>query len=119
MFMEQTIHVIDDDEGVRESLLSLLDCYGFKAQGHPSAEAFLAFPRQTHDCVLVDHHMPGMTGLELLERLFSEGSCCHALMMTAGGSAEIAARAKSLGAKYLTKPVEANVLIEWAEQQKR
>ncbi len=61
------IVVIDDEPAVRESVSFLLDALGFTVRTYPSALAFLADPIE-HEVLLIDHAMPGMTGVELLQK---------------------------------------------------
>src|ERR1700692_1022247 len=64
------IGVVDDDESVRESISSLLRSAGFRTLMFASAEEFLEFdPGQKADCLLLDMRMPGLSGLELQQRL--------------------------------------------------
>ena len=58
------VHVVDDDEAVRDSMRALLESYGIEVHAYASAREFLvAGPAQPRGCVLVDLHMPGMSGL--------------------------------------------------------
>ena len=80
--MIATIAIIDDDDAMRDSTRALLECNDYVVREHPSAEDFLSQPRDDVDCVLVDHHMPGMTGLDLFERLRADGDLIPALVLT-------------------------------------
>ena len=65
-----TAHVIDDDEGLRDSLMFLLRAADIAAQSHASAVAFLeALPRAHAGCIITDVRMPGLSGIDLLRRL--------------------------------------------------
>ena len=67
---EQIIYLVDDDEALRDSLVWLLESQGFKVEAFASAEAFLrAWRPEFNGCLLLDVRMPGMSGLELHERL--------------------------------------------------
>src|SRR6201999_1884823 len=61
--------VVDDDEAVRDSLTLLLECSGFAVKAFDSAAAFLAGRPAAVACLLLDMHMPDISGLELLQRL--------------------------------------------------
>ena len=80
--MTPVIDIIDDDEAVRDSTHALLESYGYEVREHPSAEAFLDHSGQEPVCLLVDHHLPGMTGVELLEHLRAKGVQTPALVVT-------------------------------------
>lgn len=117
--MTMIVHIIDDDDAVRDSMRALLESYGYDAREHASAEAFLNHSEKDIGCLLVDHHMPGMTGTELLEYLRAQGDQTPALMMTGRSDPAIAVRAARLGVKYLNKPVGEGQLVEWIEQVRR
>lgn len=111
--MEGIIHIIDDDDAVRDSTRALLESYGYEAREHASAEAFLSHSKENAACLLVDHHMPGMTGVELLEHLRAQGDRTPALVLTGRSDPAIAARAARLGVKLLQKPLGHDQLLEW------
>ena len=76
------ISIVDDDESVRQALKSLIDSVGFRAEVFDSGEEFLNSPYLSQtDCLITDVRMPGMSGLELQERLSAAGSfhsdCLH------------------------------------------
>ena len=68
------VAVIDDDEGVRNSLLFLLESCGYNAVGFASAVDFLNCDARAVQCLILDQHMPKMTGLELTAKLRAEGT---------------------------------------------
>jgi two-component system, LuxR family, response regulator FixJ len=119
MLMIATIAVIDDDDAVRDSTRALLECNDYAVREHASAEDFLGQVRDDVDCVLVDHNMPGMTGLELLERLRAEGDQIPALMMTGRADPTMEPRAKLVGAKLLHKPICEDHLVHSIETVRR
>jgi len=66
----QTVYVVDDDQGVRESLRQLLEVCGFQYRLFDSAESFLTqFRTDLSGCLILDIRLPEMDGLELLESL--------------------------------------------------
>lgn len=117
--MAPMIDIIDDDDAVRESTQALLETYGYDARQHPSAEDFLNHSGEKADCLLVDHHMPGMTGLDLLEHLHAKGDHTPALVITGRSDPTMEPRVARVGAKLLHKPVDADELIRWIEQVRK
>lgn len=106
------IHVIDDDEAVRESLDALLFAFGFDAETYSSAEDFLARASTNPGCLILDINMPGMSGLDLLEQLVEKGCQTPAIILTANPDERLRQRARELGAvAYLTKPVTEQDLL--------
>ncbi|HEY1615823.1 MAG TPA: response regulator [Rhizomicrobium sp.] len=88
------IAVVDDDRAVRESLQLLLESHGFEAQAYESGPAFLADGPQQFDCLVVDLHMPEMTGLELVETLRLRGNPLPAVIATGRMDALLAKRVR-------------------------
>ncbi|MGO8914285.1 MAG: response regulator transcription factor [Stellaceae bacterium] len=106
------IYVIDDDDAVRDSLRALLECEGFTAVDFASCAAFLRHaPLQSRDCLVLDLHMPGMGGLELLERLRRDGIITAAILMTGRPDPAIAQAAARAGAPLLEKPFRVGDLL--------
>jgi two-component system, LuxR family, response regulator FixJ len=113
------IIIVDNDCAVRDSLRMLLDCVGLEARGFPSSEAFLeASPPVEKDCLVLDVHMPGMSGIELLEELRQRGDGVPVILVTGLPSVTNAARAKAGGALAVVekpfKPSEILALIRTA-----
>lgn len=117
--MVAQIVIIDDDEAVRDSMHTLLESYGYEVRGHASAEDFLSQPRGKADCLLVDHHMPGMMGLDLLEYLHADGDRTPALMITGRSDSSMKPRAERIGVLLLQKPVAEEALVLSIEQARR
>src|SRR5262245_26137896 len=69
------LYIVDDDAGFRRALVRLLRACGYEAEAFPSAEAFLAAaePEDIPSCLVVDLRMPGLSGLDLQERLLQQG----------------------------------------------
>jgi two-component system response regulator FixJ len=107
------IHVIDDDEAMRESLAFLLETTGFRVRLFESASAFVeSLPRVGSGCILTDIRMPGIDGIELLRRMKSSGHSLPVIMMTGHGDVPLAVEAMKLGAfDFLEKPFDDEVLV--------
>ena len=102
------VHVIDDDEAVRELLSLLLETAGLSVRTYASATAFLdAVPTLSVGCVLTDVLMPGLSGLELQRRLIQLGIRLPVIVMTGHGDVPIAVEALKAGAMdFLEKPLD-------------
>jgi FixJ family two-component response regulator len=87
----QTVFVVDDDEAVRDSLRALLECEGLDVAEFASGEQFLASPPRP-GCLLVDLHMPGMSAIELIDRLARRGRWPFPAIVISGGADEWARR---------------------------
>ena len=99
------VAIVDDDHAVRESLRSLLEVVGHAVETFASAAEFLKTEAQHFACLILDHHMPHMTGLELAEVLRAEGARIPILLMTGSLSPDIVACAAELGIdRVLDKP---------------
>ncbi len=103
------IHIVDDDDGVRGALRSVLEADGHAVEDYASGEAFLAaFHPGGEGCLLVDAHLPGMSGLELLQHLRAAGGRLPAIMITGGGDVPMAVEAMKAGAvDFVEKPISA------------
>jgi two-component system response regulator FixJ len=108
-----TVHVVDDDGAVRDSLRLLLEVSGFAVATHASAAAFLAAAEGLAGCVLTDVRMPGIDGLELLRRLGDGVSRLPVIVMTGQADVPLAVRAMREGATdFLEKPFADDHLLE-------
>jgi FixJ family two-component response regulator len=107
------ICIVDDDESVREGLEGLMQSHGYAALTCESGARFLASSaRDQTDCLIVDMHMPGMTGLELCDRINESGARIPTIMITALHDDELRDRALGSGVLcYLTKPFDEGALL--------
>lgn len=110
------VAVIDDDLAVRDSLKFLLEVTNHKVVAYSSAAAFLADGPAHPACIIVDQHMPGMTGLELASQMRAERIRTPILLMTGALSCEIIARAMQVGVeKVLDKPPTEDDLLRFVD----
>ncbi|WP_209427880.1 CheR family methyltransferase [Pararhodobacter sp. SW119] len=110
---QTTVHVVDDDPMIRETMRRLFEAEGWMVVTHASAEDFLAAPRPEDDaCLLIDNLLPGMDGVALITRLRAEKSQLPAVMLTGHGDAAVAVAALKAGASDLIeKPASAAELL--------
>jgi two-component system response regulator FixJ len=109
---ESLVHVIDDDEAMRDSLSFLLDTAGFEARAYEGPAAFLKIAGDlTGGCVVTDVRMPEMSGLDLLRRLKEQGVPLPVIVITGHGDVPLAVEAMKAGAvDFLEKPLHAEPL---------
>jgi FixJ family two-component response regulator len=107
------ISIIDDDDDVREALTGLMRSRGFTVEAFPSAVDFLAWSNlRDTSCLIVDVHMPRMTGIELHRRLVESGYAIPTILITAYPDDSVRAHALADGIIcYLTKPCDEDALL--------
>jgi two-component system, LuxR family, response regulator FixJ len=109
--MKKRVHVVDDDDAVRDSMKAIIEAAGFDCETHDSATAFLAV-KTAVDCALVDIRMPGMDGLALLEKLSARGTGAPVIIMTGFADVPLAVRAMRAGAvDFVEKPCPPDQII--------
>jgi two-component system response regulator FixJ len=110
---QQRVHVVDDDEGVRQSLQRLLNVTGYDSVLYDSAASFLEIaPELRGGCVLLDLKMPRMGGFELQQRLTESGIHIPVIVMTGEGGVPAAVRAIKAGAAdFIEKPIDDERLL--------
>ena len=115
---EQIIYLVDDDEALRDSLVWLLESQGFKVEAFASAEAFLRVLRpEFNGCLLLDVRMPGMSGLELHERLRAHYCTLPVIFITGHGDVPMAVAALKKGAiDFIEKPFNDAELLRLVSQ---
>ena len=112
MANEIVVHVIDDDDAVRDSLAFLLENAGLAACTYESARAFLEQLPADSGCVITDIRMPEMSGMDLLRRLSEQGSKFQVIVITGHGDVPLAVEAMRLGAvDFIEKPFDDETLL--------
>ncbi len=106
--------LVDDDDAVRRALERLLRAAGLDVQGFASArDLLLSAPPDRPACLVLDVQMPGLSGLELQERLAAAGWSLPIVFLSGHGTVPITARAMKAGAvDFLEKPVDDGALLE-------
>jgi FixJ family two-component response regulator len=118
------VAIIDDDESVRRALRRFIDLLGLRAETFATAEAFLESPfvppcreetqaTECFRCVILDLHLPGMSGLELQKRLKAEGREVAVIFITAYPNERARRQALQAGAlAFLHKPFEEQAFVD-------
>jgi FixJ family two-component response regulator len=115
---DQIVHIVDDDEALRDSLAWMLEANGYAVATHESGEAFLA--ACTPDmigCIVLDVRMPGMSGLELFEELGRRRCGLPVVFITGHGDVPMAVSALKKGAvDFIEKPFSEADMLRLIEQ---
>jgi CheY-like chemotaxis protein len=107
-----TVYVIVPDDAVRDSIQTLIETADLAAHSHASAASFLRIvPFPTNGCVLINHNLPDMTGLEVVEHLRRRGVALPVIVMTPGADPAMGSAAERFGALLLEKPFVPRRLI--------
>ena len=109
-----TVYIVDDDEAIRDSLRWLLEAKGFVVETYPSAEQFLMDYRWDYPgCLILDVRMPGISGLELYEKLSALNYCLPVVFITGHGDVPMAVNAVKMGAvDFIEKPFKDQELVD-------
>lgn len=112
------ISIIDDDDSLRAALVGLVRSLGYRASGFATAEDFLSDAQAAQSAAVVtDIQMPGLSGIELKDRLNADGCAAPVIMITARAEPELKERALASGALcVLKKPFPAEALIDCLER---
>jgi FixJ family two-component response regulator len=112
------VWVVDDVESVRKSIAAVLETADMTVRDYRCAADFLAdFKHGTAGCLIVDHHMPDMTGLELLRHLTAGRGAPPTIVISAHGDRALKDKVLAAGAvAMLDKPVDAGELISMVER---
>jgi two-component system response regulator FixJ len=108
-----TVHIVDDDEAMRDSLLFLLDSAGLEARAYDSAVSFLeVLPTLEPGCILTDVRMPQVGGLEMVRRVKAAGIDLPVIVMTGHADLALAIEAMRAGVvDFLEKPFADEALL--------
>ncbi|MEQ6887806.1 response regulator [Halomonas sp. CS7] len=111
------IAVVDDDQALRDSLTWLLDSVGLSTLAYGDGEALLDAEPERHDVILLDVRMPGLSGLQVQQRLGERGDDTPVIFMTGHGDVPMAVQALKAGAcDFIEKPFNHQQLIDTVQQ---
>ena len=112
------VHVVDDDASWRKSVARLLGAVGYRVSQYESAEQFLETADvESPGCILLDLRMPGLSGLQLQQRLAEMRHALPVVFLSGHGDIASSVLAMKAGAQdFLTKPVATEVLLKAVEQ---
>ena len=115
---ESRVIVVDDDHQICEAIRAVLEDDGRAVDTYASCEAFLdAFHPDKSECLLIDAYLPGLSGLELLEKLRDEGHHLPAIMITGNADVPMAIKAMKAGAlDFIEKPIGREELLASIER---
>lgn len=118
MNAQPTVFIVDDDSAMRDSLGFLIGSVGRKVETYSSAEEFLdAYDNERPGCIVLDVRMPGLSGLELMEKLGEDRFAPPVVLITGHGDIPMAVRALKAGAfDFIEKPFSDQVLLERIQQ---
>jgi FixJ family two-component response regulator len=113
MKASSTIFIVDDDEAVRDSLKLLLESHGCRVEDYGTTRDFFrAFRREERQCLVLDHHLPGETGLDFLESRDGAALRLPVILVSGGGDTTLKDRAAKAGARaYFDKPLSDSELV--------
>lgn len=116
--VRETVFIVDDDESICEGLCNLLEALNISAERYPSAEDFFAsWSSDRAGCLVLDVRLPGMTGVELQEKMRQSGIEIPIIFMTAHGDIPMVRKVMKAGAvEFLTKPFEIQELLHAIQQ---
>lgn len=114
----ETIYIVDDDDDARIGTQRLLKSYGYQTETFSSAKSFLdRLPIEGEGCLILDHQMPEMTGMELLDRLSDTDCTLPIVFLTAFGDIPTSVKAIKRGAEdFLPKLSDESELIDAIER---
>ncbi len=113
MSENQIVHLIDDDDGVRDALTLLMAEAGLTVRSYHSATDFLAARAVGPGCIVSDIRMPGMDGLEMQVKLRASGNKTPIIFITGHGDVPMAVQALRAGAMdFIEKPFDEEVLLD-------
>lgn len=114
--MTATVHIVDDEDTIRDALIFLFASRGIRALGWPSGEALLAgWPQPDCACLILDVRMGGLSGPEVFDRLRAMGSDVPVIFLTGHADVPMAVQSLKAGAfDFVEKPFNDNQIVDLA-----
>jgi FixJ family two-component response regulator len=115
---QATVFIVDDDDGVRQSLTNLIRSVGLRVESFSSAQEFLRSKRlDVPGCLVLDVRLPGLSGLDLQKRMVEADMEIPIIFITGHGDIPMTVRAMKAGAvEFLTKPFRDQDLLDAVQQ---
>ncbi|MBI1187034.1 MAG: response regulator [Alphaproteobacteria bacterium] len=112
-FTSRTLLIVDDDAAVRHALQFALELEGFRVAAFASPLELLARPpAPAFDCLIIDHRLPALTGLDVVEMMRRDGAAARpAILITSNPSGAVRARADAAGVPIVEKPLQSDDLM--------
>jgi FixJ family two-component response regulator len=105
--------LVDDDAALLHALTFAFETQGYAVSAYANAESALAAPRQSEwRCVVLDHRLPGMSGLDMLDRLRAQRIFVPTVLITSNPNVTTRSRAAGMGVEIIEKPILDDVLLE-------
>ncbi len=112
MTLVPTIYIVDDDESCRKTFARMLAVKGFRSELFQDADSFLATPGKGHGCILLDVRMPGLSGIQLQQRLVDALDLPPIIFISGHADIPVTVAAMKGGAvDFLSKPVSSDDLL--------
>ncbi len=118
MSTRPTIAFVEDDPSFSRAVSRFLRVSGYEVHAYPSAEAFLEDFSDSDDCLIFDNHLPGISGLELFQRISSSASAQSVIFISAQDEGDMRAKTAQLpGCTFLRKPFVVTELLSAVQEQ--
>lgn len=116
--LKRSVHIVDDEAGVRDALALLLSTAQIESKTYASAEDYLAAVQLSEPaCVILDNQLPGLSGIQLLQRISEAASDAAVIMITGYADVPTAVAAMKAGAfHFVQKPFDAEALLATVEE---
>ena len=110
---ESIVYIVEDDDAIRDSLLVMLKVFGLNSELFATPKEFLDFqPTTEQSCLIIDARLPGMSGLEMLDKLSPEAKKIPVILITGHGDTSLLEAAKQRGvAECFKKPFRGEELV--------